>query len=79
MKNFESKIEGNWNEVNDSNLLVDESRINQLNSIYNRVKLRLGEFSNYELISFLASEVKENCYIGILNCRVNGIHTQIRF
>jgi hypothetical protein len=45
--------------------------------IYNRVKPALGEGDIYELIAIDISVGQKTS--GILNCRINGEHKQIRF
>ena len=56
---------------------VDKDKTNELISFYNTVKPVLKETDIYELIS--ADLYEENAFTGILNCRVNGEHNQIRF
>jgi hypothetical protein len=50
-----------------------------LDSFYNTIKPTLKQNDTYELIACDCSEVSLNIYKGILNCRVNGEHKQIRF
>lgn len=54
---------------------VDASKSNELISLYDSKKPELKESDIYELIS---ADVLEN-FTGIINCRVNGEHKQIRF
>jgi len=57
---------------------VDNTKKNELVSFYNSIKPELKEVDVYQLISIDLSE-KENKFVGILNCRINGEHKQIRF
>jgi len=58
--------------------LVDIEREGELNSFYNSIKPELKENDVYQLIAIDVAE-KENSFSGILNCRINGEHRQIRF
>lgn len=49
-----------------------------LNEIYESVKPNLEEGQTYSLISIDAHQV-EDLYTGIINCRVNEEHVQVRF
>jgi hypothetical protein len=57
---------------------VPTKKKNELKAFYNSVKPELKENDTYQLISINLSE-KEDKFVGILNCRVNGEHKQIRF
>jgi type III secretory pathway component EscU len=57
--------------------LVDEVKKGELISFYQSIKPELKEGDTYQLISIDLSE-KDN-FVGILNCRINGEHKQIRF
>jgi regulatory protein YycI of two-component signal transduction system YycFG len=57
---------------------VPTKKKNELKAFYNSVKSELKEDDTYQLISIDLSE-KEDKFAGILNCRVNGEHKQIRF
>lgn len=46
--------------------------------LYNEVKPELKEEDKYQLLSFTI-HYKEDKPFGILNCRINGEHKQIRF
>lgn len=54
---------------------VDSEKATELSNLYNLVKPELKEGDVYQLVSI---DVSEN-NTGILNCRVNGEHKQIRF
>jgi hypothetical protein len=57
---------------------VDSELVESLNIFYNSVKPELKENDLYHLISIdLLGE--GSSYKGILNCRINGDHKQIRF
>jgi hypothetical protein len=60
------------------NVVSDEKSLT-LTNFYNTVKPVLKETDTYELISADLLEKVEGVFIGILNCRVNGEHKQIRF
>jgi hypothetical protein len=57
---------------------VATKKKNELKSFYDSVKPELNQEDVYQLISIDISE-KEDKFIGILNCRINGEHKQIRF
>jgi hypothetical protein len=50
-----------------------------LTNFYNSIKPELKEEDVYQLISVNLFEKVEGTFTGILNCRVNGEHKQIRF
>jgi hypothetical protein len=56
---------------------VSEEKAEELISFYNTIKPVLKETDVYQLISADLSEATP--FTGILNCRVNGEHIQIRF
>jgi hypothetical protein len=51
----------------------------ELNKVYTSLRPELKEEDVYQLISADFSEKSEDVFTGILNCRVNGKHKQIRF
>jgi hypothetical protein len=57
---------------------VPTKKKNELKAFYNTVKPELKEDDTYQLISIDLSE-KEEKFVGILNCRINGEHKQVRF
>ena len=57
----------------------NEEIINNLIDFYNSKKPELKENDEYVLLTISITEIEENIYRGILNCRVNGKHKQIRF
>jgi hypothetical protein len=57
---------------------VGKTKSSTLSSFYNGIKPELKEKDTYQLISIDLVE-KEDKFTGILNCRVNGEHKQIRF
>jgi len=57
---------------------VDIEKEGELNSFYNSIKPELKAGDAYQLIAINLSE-KQSKFFGILNCRVNGEHKQIRF
>lgn len=58
---------------------VEEAKSTELTSFYQGIKPELKEEDTYQLISADVSEKEEDAFTGILNCRVNGEHKQIRF
>ena len=58
---------------------VSETYKVQLDQLYAAHKPQLKENDTYQLISIDASEFDNNEFHGILNCRVNGDHIQVRF
>ena len=82
MKDFKSVVEGIWTSENS---VITPSEKNTLISIYNSNKPVITKDPNsgitplYELIQ-VDIALEENTLIkGLLNCRVDGEHTQIRF
>jgi hypothetical protein len=57
---------------------VSSELTEKLNTLYTFLKPELKEEDVYQLISADFSE-KENKFTGIINCRVNGEHKQVRF
>lgn len=57
---------------------VDEVKATEFTNFYEGIKPELKDGDNYQLIAIDLSE-KEDKFTGILNCRVNGEHKQIRF
>lgn len=58
---------------------VQETKATKLTTFYQGIKPELKEEDTYQLISADVSEKQEGAFTGILNCRVNGEHKQIRF
>ena len=58
---------------------VPSKKKKELTAFYNSVKPETKESDTYQLISIGLIEKEEGVYSGILNCRVNGEHKQIRF
>jgi hypothetical protein len=58
---------------------VSIEKKNSLSAFYDSVKPELKEEDVYQLISADFSEKSENVFTGIINCRINGEHKQIRF
>jgi hypothetical protein len=56
---------------------VSSELTEKLNTVYTSLKPELKEEDVYQLISADFSE-KENKFTGIINCRVNGEHKQVR-
>jgi hypothetical protein len=60
-------------------VLVEEDKAAELDLFYDTIKPSLKESEVYELIALDLVETNEKTYFGILNCRVNAEHIQIRF
>lgn len=58
---------------------VDDEKATVLNAFYDTVKPALKVNETYSLIGINVSEPVENAFSGILNCRVNEEHKQVRF
>jgi hypothetical protein len=58
---------------------VDELKSNELTAFYEDKKPEVKQGQAYQLISIDLAERTKGVYEGILNCRVNGEHKQIRF
>lgn len=85
MRYYGSTIEHQWNEllstVNEDGELtvaVDEAQAGVLNSLYSTIMPPLEENDTYSFISMDVTQ-EESAFWGILNCRVNGEHIQVRF
>jgi hypothetical protein len=84
MNNYQSNEENIWLEqvvVDDDELQlipVNQEKQNELIRLHNSVKPVLEDGSIYQLISMDVSE-DSGLYWGILNCRVDNDHRQIRF
>ncbi len=62
-----------------SQISVSSEIVNTLNEVYSNVKPTLQSGDLYEFISLNLTEKVNNTFTGILNCRVNKEHLQIRF
>ena len=58
--------------------IVELVKSEQLSNLYDTLKPELKETDEYQLITIDLSEKQEGKFVGILNCRVNGEHKQIR-
>ena len=58
---------------------ISNEKNNSLSAFYNSVKPALKEEDIYELISIDISDKENGIFTGILNCRINKEHIQIRF
>jgi len=58
--------------------VVSEEKTASLVQFYNSIKPEVKETDTYQLISIDLSE-KSDKFVGILNCRINSEHKQIRF
>jgi hypothetical protein len=72
MKTYQSITEFNWIEP------VNEEEVQKLNDLYNSLKPSIKDDDTYQ---FIAMDVTEDSgsFRGILNCRINDEHRQIRF
>jgi hypothetical protein len=62
-----------------SRIPATEQETERLNTFYNNIKPTLKEDQVYSLISVDITESTNGAYRGILNCRINGEHRQVRF
>lgn len=60
-------------------VVVETEKATFLNDFYQKNKPTLKLNDTYQLISIDISEPVENVFSGILNCRVNEEHKQLRF
>lgn len=58
---------------------LDAQEITELDALYESVKPELKDGDEYQLIACDASRDQAGVLHGILNCRVNGEHVQVRF
>lgn len=58
---------------------VDEAIVTELIAFYTSKKPELKSTDTYQLIGVHITKTNNNTYVGIINCRVNGEHTQVRF
>jgi hypothetical protein len=61
-----------------STVVLDASKVAELEAFYESKKPELKDGDDYQLIGVDLLEAGDS-YSGILNCRVNGEHIQIRF
>jgi hypothetical protein len=59
--------------------IVELEKLEELNKVYNLNKPKLEETDKYQLISIDLFEKEKGKFTGIINCRVNEKHNQIRF
>jgi len=57
--------------------IVEEPKLSELINFYNSILPELNETDSYKLLSISINENSK--FSGILNCRVNGEHKQIKF
>lgn len=57
---------------------VSEEKLTELNTVYQTHKPKIPDGISYQLIAMDVSEI-EGEFRGILNCRVDGEHKQVRF
>jgi hypothetical protein len=60
-------------------VVVTGEKLSELITFYNTIKPALKDGDTYQFIGVDLSEKSENVFSGILNCRVNGEHKQVRF
>jgi len=58
---------------------MSNEKKDSLSAFYDSVKPELKEEDIYELISIDVSDKEDGIFKGILNCRINEEHIQIRF
>ena len=58
---------------------VSDEELVELDALHQKLKPELPEGSVYEIIALDATRRPEGTLFGILNCRVDGEHVQVRF
>ena len=66
-------------ENNRETVEVSEEKSTELSNFYTSIKPELEEEDTYQLIAIDITEKSLGVLKGILNCRINGTHRQIRF
>lgn len=57
----------------------DPADIAELDALHNRIRPKVPEDGTYQVIALDAHRDKDGEWLGILNCRVNEEHVQVRF
>lgn len=85
MKHYISKFEFEWLEIvepiteqDPGRIAVSEEKASELSAICQNSKPLLQDGDSYQFIGANVSQDSEQSW-GILNCRVNGEHIQVRF
>lgn len=85
MKHYASQIEFEWLEIveaanpeDPTRIAVSEEKASELSAIYQSNKPLLQDGDSYQFIGANVSQDSEQSW-GILNCRVNDEHIQVRF
>ena len=85
MNHYTSQTEFEWSiivtpqeEGQSPFIAVEEPKLSELNSIYTSHKPAIDENGTYQFISMDLSQDELTSW-GILNCRVNDEHVQVRF
>jgi len=78
MKNVQSTVEGVWKSLDEKGELT-ENDIRLANEAYTQNKPTLTSDDSYKLISADVLIDDDSAVSGIINCRINGEHEQIRF
>jgi len=78
MKNVQSTVEGVWKSLDEKGELT-ENDIRLANDAYAQNKPTLTSDDSYKLISADVLIDDDSAVSGIINCRINGEHEQIRF
>jgi hypothetical protein len=77
MKNLQSTAEGVWKSLDEIELTENDIRL--ANEVYTQYKPQLASEDKYQLISADVLIDDDSMVYGIINCRINGEHEQIRF
>lgn len=78
MKNLQSTVVGVWKSL-DEKVELTENEIGLANEAYTQNKPQLTSDDSYQLISTDLSIDDDSVISGIINCRINGEHQQVRF
>jgi len=78
MKNVQSTVEGVWKSLDEKGELT-ENDIRLANDAYAQNKPTLTSDDSYKLISADVLIDDDSAVSGIINCRINGEHEQVRF
>lgn len=78
MKNVQSTVEGVWKSLDEKGELT-ENDIRLANEAYTQNKPQLASEDKFQLISADVLIDDDSAVSGIINCRINGEHEQIRF
>lgn len=76
---FSKQTEENREDIKRETAEVTPEKSTELSNFYTSIKPELKEEDTFQLIAMDIHEKGEGQFTGILNCRVNSKHEQIRF